>query len=1018
MNCKRFLLLIFVLIASAAGPAAASICDGRPQGFTRLDDPRLPHRSIFALLQDRDGFLWIGTHDGLARYDGAEMRTFRHDPDDPSSLSSSSIRVLLQDSVGRLWVGTENGLNVLDRSRLKIRRIETPDHSEGRGVWFLCAFEDRDGVLWFGTDHGLFRLGPDEERPVSIPPRSGDRSSFTHAEVVGVQQDASGSIWVATSDLTSWALHRVNADGTIASRDRFDGSPDHLYSLLIDSRGRFWTHPSSPIVLDPDRAIAAGPSVEDQCSDVYSIVERTDGSIWFACNDGLVRIDPTTGQEAGFQIKPSDGTWLENFGRSLLEDRSGILWVGTEGGLYRCDPHVKAFGHLRSKPDDPHTLSADAVSAVAETADGALWVSTYGGGLNRVDPATGRVRRLCADNAAPDRCTSEVIWHLHTGADGTLWVAGSELWSVNPSDETVTRHSPPGAIYEDATYIVEDHRGTLWLGGRGGRLYRFTIASGSFEVIDLNFEHQNAEIDSRIDSMLLEGSRLWLGFGHALGSYDTGCGRLDLAPLVAENGTKVGGLGTWVIHRGGDGTLWLGTSAGLLRRRLDGAFELLTTHEGLPGSTIYSIVEDADGAMWLGTNQGLAHYRPSEAGGGPIRRYLPEDGVGNIEFNRHASCRTSDGALVFGGMDGLTIFDPRTIRDNDFVPPVQITSIEVSNRDGTRSVEPGGLDHLILAPGDSAVRFRFAALNFTSPSLNRYAYRMGGFDVGWTEAGSRRATQYTNLPPGRYRFTVRGSNNDSVWNEEGVTLPVVVQPHLWETWWFRPIVIAMLGCAVWAAYRTRAARRREVERLRMRIAGDLHDDFSSDLSGIAVLADMVRQSGGVDDEGRDDLGQIRDASLRMADGLRDVVWYIDPDHDSLEATVRRMRSVVSTLLRGVSTDFHVEIPERGMPLPVDTRRSLFLIFKEAVHNISRHAGASRVEIEIIVDGSLIRLRVADNGVGFPPAPTEDGHGLRSMRRRADDIGGRLTIESTPGQGTELKLTVEMARSRDGERGAP
>ena len=370
--------------------------------------------------------------------------------------------------------------------------------------------------------------------------------------------------------------------------------------------------------------------------------------------------------------------------------------------------------------------------------------------------------------------------------------------------------------------------------------------------------------------------------------------------------------------------------------------------------------------------------------------------------------------MYFGGMDGLTAFHPSEIRDNTFIPPIHITGIEISSRDGLRTVDPLGLDRLVVAPGDTTVDFQFVALNFTSPELNLYRYRLEGFDAAWIDAGTRRTTQYTNIPAGTYVLRVTGSNNDGIWNLEGVSLEVVVQPAFWETWWFR----LMIGCFVvgvaWAGYSFRAGKKREMERLRLRIAGDLHDDLSSDLSGVAVLAGMLRQADGLGVSERADLGKIRDASLHMADGLRDIVWYIDPEHDSLEATVRRMKGVASTLLRGIPHNFDTDLPQRSVPFAVNIRRNVYLIFKEAVHNIVKHAEASRVEVEITVSGGLLRLAIIDDGRGFDPAAIAGGHGVGSMRRRAEDIGGRLEIQSAPGSGTQVRLRVGLAYSRDGQ----
>jgi signal transduction histidine kinase len=422
-----------------------------------------------------------------------------------------------------------------------------------------------------------------------------------------------------------------------------------------------------------------------------------------------------------------------------------------------------------------------------------------------------------------------------------------------------------------------------------------------------------------------------------------------------------------------------------------------------------------DGALWIGTNQGLVRLRPGRPRAEGLRLFTARGGTGNTEFNRHASLKCGDGTMVFGGMDGLTVFHPDAIRDNPFVPPIRLTGISVSSRAGTRTIEPGSVDRLTLQPGDTSIAFQFAALSFTSPRRNRYAYRMEGFDPGWIDAGHRRTTRYTNLPPGRLRFRVKGSNNDGVWNEDGTFVDLVVLPTLWQTWWLRPTLISLALAAGWAVLRYREHKKREVERLRMRIAGDLHDDLSSDLSGIAVVADMMCGANDIGPGARADLGSIRDASLRMADGLRDIVWYIDPDHDSLRSTVRRMRQVAATLLRGVEHSVHADLPDGDWTLSVTARRSVFLIFKEAVHNALRHAAASKVTISIAVTGDLLGLEISDDGVGFDATAADAGHGVGSMRRRAEEVGGRLDIDSAVGQGTTIRLRLQMAGSRDGPR---
>jgi signal transduction histidine kinase len=448
-----------------------------------------------------------------------------------------------------------------------------------------------------------------------------------------------------------------------------------------------------------------------------------------------------------------------------------------------------------------------------------------------------------------------------------------------------------------------------------------------------------------------------------------------------------------------------------------GALTAFTTHDGLPGSAVYSVLEDGRGRLWLGTNQGLSCFDRHLPAAQRFRNYTVSDGLGSTEFNRHAAVLRADGSMVFGGMNGLTLFHPDRVRDNPYVPPVHLTRIEVASRDGVRGLQPEAVSELQLWPRDKTFGFEFAALNYTAPERNRYAYRLDGFDADWVHAGTRRSCQYTNIPPGSYVFRVKGSNNDGVWNEQGASLPVVVHPAFWQTWWFRALVAAIVAALVWAGYRYRALRRLEMQRLRLRIAGDLHDDVSSDLSGIAMVADMVQGKTYLEEAERRDLVEVRDTALNMVDGVRDIVWYIDPEHDSLESMVIRMRTVAATLLRGIGFDLVTDLPGRSIAVPMAVRRDLYLIFKEALHNVVRHAGAERVVIELAIAGGRLRLRISDDGCGFDVETAKGGHGLRSMRRRAAEIGAELHLDSVKGSGTELRLEVDLARSRDGGRGS-
>jgi len=454
--------------------------------------------------------------------------------------------------------------------------------------------------------------------------------------------------------------------------------------------------------------------------------------------------------------------------------------------------------------------------------------------------------------------------------------------------------------------------------------------------------------------------------------------------------------------------LWLGTGSGLSRfDPSTESFRHYSERDGLPGSVVYGIAEDAEGRLWLGTNRGLSRLDPAAPQKG-FRNFGAADGVGNTEFNRHAAFRSDDGTLYFGGLDGLTFFQPAAITENLEVPPLALTRIETASRVGPRRHNPRGLDRLSLSYRDYSIEVEFSALSFTNPAQNRYAYRLEGFDADWVDAGTRRFARYTDLPPGNYVFQVRGSNNDGVWNETGVSLPLAIAPPFWQTWPFRGALLLAVAAGVWAVYRARLRRLLEIERLRLRIAGDLHDDMSSNLVGIALLGERLHHSDGVGPAERRQLTRISETARRMVQDLRDIVWLVDPARDHFEDLLLKMRDLAATMLPGVGWEVRADGPQVTGRMGLPFRRQLYLVYKELLHNIARHADASRVCIELLQQarGRLI-LRVTDDGSGFDPADRSVGLGLRSMRNRVEALGGALEVTSAPGRGTRVDVVIPI-----------
>ena len=963
--------------------------------MVRFDDPPPPHRSVYALLEDQQGFLWIGTLDGLARFDGYEMVTFRHDPNDPETLSSNTVNVLLEDRGNTLWIGTTNGLDRLDRSTMTAQRVELPS-STRQSRELLCATEDSSGALWFGTLDGLYRIDPANLGTT----RYDAKTLLAHGCVTAVAEDRSGVLWV----LSKTALRAPTATLQRLRGETFEdaGTVDHdVRPMVFDALGQLWLHPllsMRPAASDEDGqaavSVLSGPA--GTCAEPWAAL-GSDSSVWFACNDGLWRRDLASQGLERVPVVPG-AAWLENYGRALLEDRTGTIWVGTQGGLYALDPNAKLFRAIRQETESRSGLTTAAVSSVlVDPSDGGLWVGTFGGGINRVDTA-GSVHQWCVRHY-PD-CAHDVIWDLHLDASGSL-LAASDIHGLIES----SNRSMPDALTA-SLFRIASTGSDLWFAAEAGQVHRYSPVSGRLSTMVVDRSQME------IDSLLVHDGSVWAASGRQLARIDPHTGSIKRWDLQTNSGTSLHSQGSWMLHPSPDG-FWIGTSIGLLHfDREQERFTCLTTHDGLPGSAVYSILEHDDGRLWLGTNLGLSRFDPTAEPGDRFRTFTIEDGTGNTEYNRHAAAQRADGTMVFGGMDGLTIFHPDEIRDNPIPPPVRLTRIVVSSRDGERLISPHELGELTLSHRDSTVAFTFAALSYTSAERNRYRYRLDGFETAWVEARTRRTCQYTSIPPGRYRFQVTGSNSDGIFNEQPLSLQVRVQPAYWQAWWFRPTVLTVLLLVVAGALRLRVLRQRRLQRLRLGIASDLHDDLSSDLSGIAVVSDVLRRKRELDQSDREDLSEIRDTALGLVEGVRDIVWYIDPEHDTLHALTDRMRTVAGILLRSLEHSFEVEGAEQPQSVHMTVRRNLLLLFKEALHNIVRHAEATMVTVMIHVSGSSLRLMVIDDGCGFSAQRT-NGHGLRSMQRRAAEIGADWNLLSTPGGGTRIELTVDLTGFRDG-----
>lgn len=1029
--------LLAVLCAGGwAAPAAAQIDPPhRPIRFERSAiEPFLPQSTVYAVHQDLQGFLWFATREGLGRWDGYEMRTWKAEPFRSNALPNNVVRSMVEDGDGNLWV-----VVVPDNYEpTRLSRLPGPDHESVETLPLSDAipFVDGDGIAWVADRDSLYRYDRGAGRLTAVRARIGAPAHATAGLV-----DRSGIVWLGAEGgvLERYDLTRSDGRRIEPVEPWYPGAESGLVAnILEDSRGTIWVSGLGLRRLDSTRSRiirAPAPLAALDTVAVGRMLQDPDGWLWLASLDGVYRFDPTVTRVDRYSLRLPGDIGTQNWVLGLLRDRSGTVWAGTLWGLHRYDPSADAFGFLAHNPNDANSLGSGIVVSVIEDDLGALWAGTLGGGLNHIDRRTGRVRRYRHEPGRAGTLSDDWVWSLAPAGGGRVWAGlGEGIAMVDPGAPPNVTRIPLDSdcagcatrnllrVNAQTTYSIHaESAGVLWIGAGNALLRR--EPGGGLRAIEM-------PVTALIQRIMPAGRALWLATTAGLHRYEPQTGRFT--SYRHEPGRR-GSLSNDVVfslHTDRAGRLWVGTNSGL--NRLDpgaGQFVHYGEAEGFPSSVIFSILEADDGRLWLGTNRGLVRFSPDGPAGARVRTYDVTAGTGNVEFNRDAAARGVDGTLYFGGDRGITFFHPASLRDNPFVPPVVLTAVHRSTREGTRTtrhVAPG--EPVRLAPEEYTVSFSYTALNYTNPSRNRYRYRLEGFDRQWIEAGTIRTASYTNLPAGTYQFRVQGSNDDGLWNEEGLSIPVIAEPWFWETWWFRLLSAVAVAALVSAstAYVLKNRHRRQLQAVqyqkalegeRARISRDMHDEVGASLTEIALLSELAlsRRSGNGSGDSAP-LEKIAGRSRSMLSAIGEIIWAINPANDRLDHLAAYLHEYAAEFLENAGVEARLCLDHGGVvpAVTAEFRRNVFLVLKESLANAVRHGGAKTVDVALDLAGDRLRLSIADDGRGFSPDAAAPGsgrghHGLGNIRRRAAELGGGASIDSSPGQGTRVVLDVPIPR---------
>jgi len=823
------LLLAGILIYPATGIAQAPRLR-----FSHISNEQgLSNSTVEAIYQDSKGYIWFGTRDGLNKYDGLGMTVYKNDPADTNSLGESYIRSLYEDRAHNLWVGTINGLNRFNRDKNNFTRFRhQPGNAHGLSAGLVtCMAEDREGRLWIGTYGGGINLFNPASQQFTHFRHDGNRSgSLADDRVNYIYRDKSENLWIATA--SGLELFQPGQQAFTHYRSPLTGSPNANAIGLIqeDRQGNLWlgTEDNGLYLFDPLQQTFTGfvHSDKDPASLgnnlIKSLLVDKKGNCWVgSINGGLALFNPSKNAFFNYYDEPGNAASLSQRTISALyEDNQGNIWIGTHRGGINCySPGMEKFNLYRQELSG-NGLSYSDVKAFCQDNSGNIWIGTDGGGLDLFNRDSRSFRHYKYDPFNDKSIGADAVLDIMQDRKGNIWVStwGGGLNLLDKKTGLFTRfqHRAGDSNSISSNFVqktFEDYKGDVWVATYYGGLNLFNPASGRFSRLIYDPSHQTSLYGNNIVSIYEDReSNIWIGTDDGgLNCYNQTTRHFS---HYFNNEERMPDLR--VLFSDSRGRLWVGQKGLYLLDVAHNRFSLFTDKAGLSTEFIKGITEDEQGNLWIATSNGLTRFNPET---GVFKKYNTGDGLQGLEFEANAYLKSKDGEMYFGGINGFNSFYPNNIKTNKFIPPVYITGFQLFNKKVNAGEENSPLQNDVSATETIQLSWRqatfslsYAALNYTVPQNNQYAYKMEGLDRDWNYVGNETKANYNNLPPGEYVFHVKASNNDGVWNEEGASVTIVITPPFWKAAWFITLLVILIAAGLYWLYRFKTKiRLRELE---------------------------------------------------------------------------------------------------------------------------------------------------------------------------------------------------------------
>ncbi len=1075
---RRCLLHCCLIICCVASQSAA-----QPLPFTQPQPVGgFFNSTALCITQDHKGFLWVGTTDGLGRYDGKKVLEFRNIPGDTTSISNNYIRVMHTDSKGNIWVGTKRGLNCFDPgSGQFIRYFQMSEDNFDVENNILSIMEDRHGYIWFGTYNGLFRLNPKTQITDQLLPDVENPNSILDKTIFKVFEDSKGRLWVGSYEGLSVYDNRNDNNFSFQNFQSNDLNKSGLKSSIISSfveqeNGAIWFGSYDGIyrVIEEDSSFSFQEYLPDP-SYKKGIASNTIKEIWITGhnklwlathNSGLgeVEINPASPDSVKIQLhaprKNPNEIGLEGSPvHDGLIDQSNNLWVVTTGGVNKLNLSAPKINQIPYIPEDENGLKDHVILSVCKDSHNNLWLGTREGlhflSAENLSTKVYDFKVFQHDKNNKSSISHNRIFEIYEDRQGLLWLG--TFYGLNYLDlNTFTGKAPvfnhlfvEDGLPNNYIYGIEEtSKGRYWV-STYGQLSKMNFTHG----VDIKPSFKNYDMDDRRPDALVNAMNYqvasdrfgdyWVATYNGLSKIinETGEGVFDNYKMDLNSTGGISDNSIICLFKDSKGRFWIGTRNGLNLVVQDkqierNSFKTFGIKDGFTNTVIQSIQEDNKGHLWVGTNKGLFQFDPERAltgEKGVLRVLKKEDGLTNSNMIFRSATKDKEGSIYFGTASGLSYFNPNDMSWNSNLPKVVFTKLKVLNKTIVPTEQDQSIlkksitytDSLLFNHQQNIISLEFAALEFSNPDKNQYASQLVGLNEDWVYSGTQNSVTYTNLKPGNYTLKVKACNNDGIWNETPTRLFIKVLPPPWQTWWaYILYAIGVLSILIFAfrffaqrrlqkvqeEMRINKARYEEREMLRKKNAADFHDELGHRITKITLFAELAERQSIDDDQLSTFIHKIKNNTRELSDGIKDLIWSLDPSQDTLLQTLARIQDFGDRLFDFSDIKFKTEKLDSQLSklsLNADKRRQVLLIFKEAMNNCLKYSKAENAILQTHLDGNQLTITFKDDGIGMDLKHQKNGYGLNNMRLRAQQIDSKIEILSEIDHGSIIKLQIKI-----------